>query len=174
MIASSPPPLLRAALAAAVALAVAVPAGLAGQTAAGAGSTERLTLALSAIAPDRPVRVTTATYQLEDALVGGLGDAAVTLRNDDLSVDIPFADIRAVAVRDSHWLQGMLWGGTTGAVLGSVVGVMVGSWGCSTPVGCQDDENAGAVTWGLIGGAVGGIGGFVIGRYSFYWRPVFP
>jgi hypothetical protein len=106
--------------------------------------------------------------------VGGLGDRTVTLRNEDLSIDVPLADIRGVAVRDSHWLQGMLWGGTTGAVLGSVVGVMIGSWGCSTPVDCEDDENRGAITWGFIGGAVGGLGGFVIGRHSFYWRPVFP
>ena len=139
-----------------------------------AAAAERLSGVLAAVENGSLVRVTTASYQLEDAQIDGVGDGAVTLSNEDLSIDVPFADIRGVAVRDSHWLQGTLWGAASGAVLGSVVGVMIGSWGCVTPAECTDGENRGGVVGGILGGAAGGLGGFVIGRHSLYWRPIFP
>jgi hypothetical protein len=174
---SSHRPLCAILLAVALAVASGFPALLSAQDAPpapGGGPAGRLTGVLSAIAPESLVRVTTAGYRLEAAAVAGFDARTVTLRQEDLSIDIPLADVRGVDVRSSHWLQGMLWGGLSGTALGSVLGVIVGSWGCLTPDECNDAENRGGVLGGVVGGTVGGLTGFMIGRHSLYWRPLFP
>jgi hypothetical protein len=168
---SSGRPLLRRVFLAAqltVASAIAVP--VAGQEAA----LQSLVGVLRGLPSASFVRITTAEYRLEAAVIADVDATTVTLRSEDLSVAVPLADIRGVDVRDRHRLQGLLWGGASGAVLGSVLGVIVGSWDCIDPGACQDAENRGGLRGGLAGGAAGGLVGFVIGRHSFYWRPVFP
>ena len=134
----------------------------------------RLAALFGSIAPDQPVRVATPSTFVEATGVLAVAVDHVELTHVGGSVDVGFADIRNVAVRDSHWLQGTLWGAGAGILIGGVTGLLIGSFDCQTPSGCTDEERSGMVTWAAIGGGAGAIGGFVIGRHSFYWQPIFP
>ena len=141
-----------------------------GQTAADA----RLADIFSGLGPSAPLQVVTPSFFVEDAFVEDVGDRSVALSQNGTTVDVPFADIRGVSTRDNHWLQGMLWGTAAGALIGGVSGLMYASFTCVTPEVCQENERKGTIRGAILLGAAGGIGGFVIGRHSFYWRPVFP
>ncbi len=121
-----------------------------------------------------PVQVVTPSFFVEDAYVMSVGNRSVGLEQDGTSVDIPFPDIRGVSVRDTHWLQGSLWGVGVGALVGGVGGLLWASFRCTDLIDCQTEERNGMVQGAVLLGSVGAIGGFVIGRNSFYWRPVFP
>jgi hypothetical protein len=141
-----------------------------GQTAADA----RLAEIFDGIGPSAPLQVVTPSFFVEDAFVEEVGDRSVALSQNGTTVDVPYVDIRGVSTRDNHWLQGTLWGTAAGALIGGVSGLMYASFTCSTPEVCQDNERKGTIRGAILLGAAGGIGGFVIGRHSFYWRPIFP
>ena len=135
---------------------------------------QRLAEIFSGLGPDDPVRVGTPSFFVEDALVGSMGADYVELRQDGTTVDIGFLDIRSVSVQKSHWLQGTLWGAGAGILVGSVAGLMIASFDCTTPDGCGDAEREGVIRWGTVLGVGGALGGFLIGRRSLYWSTVFP
>jgi hypothetical protein len=134
----------------------------------------RLAALFGGMGPTHPVRVATPTYFVEATGVAGVADDHVELAQDGERVDVDFIEIRNVAVRDSHWLQGALWGGGAGILVGGVAGLMIASFDCKNPAGCTDAERDGMITWAAVLGGAGLIGGFVIGRHSFYWQPIFP
>jgi hypothetical protein len=134
----------------------------------------RLVALFGGMGPSQPVRVATPTYFVEATGVTGVADDHVELAQDGSQVDVDFIEIRNVSVRDSHWLQGALWGGGAGVLVGGVVGLMVASFDCKNPAGCTNSERDGMITWGAVLGGAGLVGGFVIGRHSFYWQPIFP
>lgn len=141
-----------------------------GQTA----SDVRLSRIFADMGPTAPLQVVTPSFFVEDAFVDDVGDRSVALTQNGTTVDVPYADIRGVSTRDNHWLQGTLWGTAAGALIGGVSGLMYASFSCKTPEQCEENERKGTIRGAVLLGAVGGIGGFVIGRHSFYWRPVFP
>ena len=134
----------------------------------------RLTEIFSGLGADDPVRVSTPSFFVEHAFVGSLGTDYVELRQEGTTVDIGFRDIRSVSVQKSHWLQGTLWGAGAGILVGSIAGLMVASFDCTTPDGCGDAEREGMIRWGTVLGVGGALGGFLIGRRSLYWSTVFP
>ena len=160
--------LRRCALAIAAMCAASVPA--AAQTA----SEARLSEIFPGIGPNAPLQVVTPSFFVENAYVEGVGDRSVALTQDGTTVDVPFSDIRGVSTRDNHWLQGTLWGAAAGALIGGVTGLMYASFTCSSQDVCEENERKGTVRGAILLGGTGAIAGFVIGRYSFYWRPVFP
>ena len=87
---------------------------------------------------------------LESAEVEGLFERAVRPIVVDLSA------IRGVSVQRRHWLQGTLWGLGGGILAGSVFGMMVDSFYCTTVDGCSSSERQGAIRWGAVLGVVGG------------------
>ena len=141
-----------------------------GQSAADA----RLAEIFSGLGPSAPLQVVTPSFFVEDAFVEDVGDRSVALSQNGTTVDVPFSDIRGVSTRDNHWLQGMVWGTAAGALVGGVSGLMYASFTCTTPEVCQENERKGTIRGAILLATAGGIGGFVIGRHSFYWRPVFP
>ena len=134
----------------------------------------RLEALFGSLSFDQPVRVATPSTFVEATGIRTVAGDHVELTHVGGSVDVGFADIRNVAVRDSHWLQGTLWGAGAGVLVGGVTGLLIGSFDCQTPTGCTDEERSGMVTWAAVLGGAGAIGGFVIGRHSFYWQPIFP
>jgi hypothetical protein len=137
-------------------------------------ASDRRLAALFAEVGSNPVRVATPTFFVEADGVAAVGTDAVTLAQEGTEVAVDFRDIRNVAMRDSHWLQGMLWGAGAGVLVGGVTGIMLGSFTCRTPTSCSEDERSGMIAWAAALGSAGAIGGFVIGRHSFYWQPIFP
>ena len=137
-------------------------------------SQERLHALFSELSPNRHVQVVTPGLLVEDGEVRALSTSVVELSQDGTPVSVDLDDIRAVSVRSGHSIQGMLWGLGAGLLVGSVSGLMVASFNCQTPVGCNSAEKEGAVRWGGVLGVLGGATGFMIGRHDVYWRPVFP
>jgi hypothetical protein len=135
---------------------------------------ERLTALFSDLPSTQAVQIVTPRFLLENAYVEGLSQGFVELTQDGTEVSLDLTEVRTVSVRDNHWLQGALWGGSVGALVGGLAGMMVSSFNCTTAASCNDAEQAGAVRWATVFGVGGAVGGFVIGRYSFYWKPVFP
>ena len=152
----------------------ALAAPLAAQDGPMTATDRRLQALFGGIGAAQPVRVATPTTLFE---AGGVAEVAadhVALSRNGSPVDVDFVDIRNVAVQDNHWLQGTLWGAGAGILVGGVAGLMISSFTCSTPAGCTEDERTGMITWASVLGGAGAIGGFVIGRHSFYWQPIFP
>jgi hypothetical protein len=147
-----------------------LPGSLVGQTA----SDLRLAEIFRGLSASDPLQVVTPSFFVEDAFLDGVDDGGVALTQNGSTVEIPFGDVRGVSVRDNHWLQGTLWGAGAGILVGGVVGLMYASFVCTTPEGCQENERKGTTRGAILLGTAGGIGGFVIGRHSLYWRPVFP
>jgi hypothetical protein len=135
---------------------------------------ERLVALFSELSPNQAVQIVTPQYLLENAYVEGLSQGIVALRQEGTRVSLDLTEVRSVSIRDNHWLQGTLWGGSLGALVGGLAGMMVSSFDCTTATSCNDAERAGAIRWATVFGVGGAVGGFVIGRYSFYWKPVFP
>lgn len=151
------------------------PSVVAAQSAGGIATTEeRLTALFADFGPDRQIRIVTPVFFVEDASVEAVGSGFVELRQGQTTVPIDFADIRAVSVRSNHQIQGAIWGGAAGVLVGGVAGMMVASFGCTTVNDCNTLERDGAIRWATVFGVGGAVGGFVIGRYSLHWQPVFP
>ena len=89
-------------------------------------------------------------------------------------MDVNLSAIRGIAAEQSNWLKATLWGTTGGMLVGSVFGLMIGSFKCSDIETCLSDERAGAVRWGATLGLVGGGAGFVLGRKVVIGRRFFP
>lgn len=162
-----------------VALAVASAASAASpdRTAAQVGEGDReaaLTDVFSDLAPGTEVRVNTPMLFIEEGSYRGLAPGVVEIEYGGRIVPVNLRDIRTLLVEDNHPVEGMLWGLGVGILAGSLTGLMVGSFGCPTPDACESTEREGAIRWGSVIGAAGAITGFVVGRHSVYWRPVFP
>lgn len=135
---------------------------------------ERLSVLFADFGPEIQLQIVTPVFFVEHAAVEAVGSGFVELRQGETTVPIDFADIRAVSVRSNHQIQGTIWGGAAGILLGSVAGMMVASFGCDTVNDCNALERRGAIRWATVFGVGGAVGGFVIGRHSFHWQPVFP
>lgn len=134
----------------------------------------RLAALFSDFGPDVQIQIVTPAFFVEDASVESVGSGYVELRQGETTVPIDLMDIRAVSIRSNHQIQGAIWGGAAGVLVGGVAGMMVASFGCRTVSGCNQLERDGAIRWATVFGVGGAVGGFVIGRYSFHWQPVFP
>lgn len=134
----------------------------------------RLTGIFADMSPGSSVRVTTPTLFIDEGSFRTLEADVVQIQYGESVVPVSLEDIRTVLVEARHPVKGALWGLGVGALVGSVTGLMVGGFGCTTPEGCASTEHEGAIRWGSVFGVAGAIGGFVIGRYSVYWKPVFP
>ena len=163
-----------------MALAVALCSVVAGGEAAaqaGPGSNEaRLRALFGGMPVAESVQLVTPELLVEDAEFVSLGTSTVELRQagTGVPIEVDLTAIRGVAVQRSHWLQGTIWGLGGGILAGSVFGLMIGSFYCTTVDGCEDDERRGARVWGTTLGIVGGGIGFTLGRRDVYWQPVFP
>lgn len=139
-----------------------------------ADSEARLTGIFSGMSQDTRIRLTTPMLFIEEGAFRGLEDDVVDVRYGDGLVPVELRDIRSLQVEERHPIQGALWGLGVGALVGSVGGLMYGSFGCQTPEGCEQRGREGALRWGVAFGTAGAIGGFLIGRYRVSWRPAFP
>ncbi len=137
-------------------------------------SIERLQTLFATFEAGEALQIVTPRYFVEDAHFEGVDGGTVRLSQSGTEVPLELADIRAVSVRARHSLQGALWGAGAGILVGSLAGMIVGSFDCTTASSCQDAEREGALRWGSVFGIGGAVGGFVIGRYAVYWKPVFP
>jgi hypothetical protein len=135
---------------------------------------ERLIQLFSTMKPRQPVQLVTPLYFVEDGRFESLGRSYVEVTENETTLPFDLADIRSVSVRSHHQIQGAIWGGAAGILIGGVTGMMVASFDCQTLAGCQQLEKDGAIRWATIFGAGGAIGGLVIGRFSVYWKPIFP
>lgn len=134
----------------------------------------RLRMLFSSLGPSDEVQIVTPLHFVERAQYEGIDGSSITVRQDGAVVPLDFVDIRAVSVRSNHQWQGALWGLGTGLLVGSVTGMMVASFDCTSAQGCNTTEREGAIRWGSVFGAAGAVTGFVIGRTNVYWRPLFP
>jgi len=137
-------------------------------------SNARLTEIFSGLGPGVPIQVVTPSFFVEEAFVTSVGVGEVELTQGGTSLDIGFGDIRGVSVQSTHWLQGTLWGLGAGILVGGVSGLMWASFTCTSPAGCVNAERDGMITGATILGGTGAVAGFLFGKRSFYWRPVFP
>jgi len=150
------------------------PAQLMAQTVQGSRPNERLVAVLSGLSPSQEVQIVTPRYLIDDAIFVGLRPGYLDVTQDGTPVPLDLTEVRAVSVRANHALQGTLWGAAAGILIGGVTGMMVASFDCTTASSCNETEQAGAVRWATVFGVGGAVGGFVFGRYSVYWKPIFP
>ncbi|MDH3272667.1 MAG: hypothetical protein OEN56_15120 [Gemmatimonadota bacterium] len=134
----------------------------------------RLLELFSRMAPNTGVRVTTPVLFIAEGTFRELGEDLVVIGYQGEVVPVYLDEIRTLQVEGRHPIQGTLWGLGAGILVGSVAGMMVASFDCRTPTGCQNSERAGAIRWGTVFGTAGAIGGFVIGRYTISWKRIFP
>lgn len=140
----------------------------------GAEREQRLTRIFSEMSVDTGLRLTTPQLYLEEAWFQSLGPEAVRVEYGGEVVPVELGDIRSVEVAGRHPVKGMLWGLGAGVLVGSVSGMLVGSFYCTDPFECRNEEKRGAYIGGASLGAAGAIGGFLIGKYQISWRPIFP
>ncbi len=157
------------------ALAFAVPGALSAQTSDGAISAEdRLNLLFSGLSVGQDVQIATSRVLLEESEFRSLGEGYVEVVAQGALTTVDLNEIRSLSVKSGHALQGALWGLGSGILVGGVVGGLVSSFDCKTPSGCTSSERRGAVLWGSIMGLSGATAGFVIGKHSVNWTPIFP
>ena len=137
---------------------------------------ERLMILFGDLASVAPLQIITPGRILDDVKFVSLQESTVRLEEvvTGKLVDVNLSAIRSIAIEQDHRLKAALWGTTGGMLVGSVFGLMVGSFKCSDLETCLSDERAGAVRWGTALGLVGGGAGFVLGRRSRYWEAIFP
>lgn len=135
---------------------------------------ERLVRLFSDLPVGRRVQIVTPLVRIAAGAFERVSEDSVVVMQDGVVVPVPLDHIRTVAVQSDHRLQGSLWGLSVGAVVGSVFGLMLGAFDCTSPLGCESSERDGALRWGTVVGVVGGGVGWVFGRRSVYWKPVFP
>jgi hypothetical protein len=137
-------------------------------------SQERLIALFSALSPDENVRIVTPVLFIDDGMFRGLRQEVVEVSMSGETFPVNLDDIRAISLRSGHGLKGAVWGVGAGLLVGSVGGMMVGSFDCNTPLGCNDSERQGALRGAVVIGLAGAITGFLVGRSDDYWKPVFP
>ena len=137
---------------------------------------ERLMILFGDLASVAPLQIITPGRILDDVKFVSLQESTVQLEEiaTGALVNVDLSAIRGIAAEQSHWLKATLWGTSGGILVGSVFGLMIGSFKCSDLETCLSDERAGAVRWGATLGLVGGGAGFVLGRKSRHWEPIFP
>ncbi|MBK91158.1 MAG: hypothetical protein CME27_01735 [Gemmatimonadetes bacterium] len=137
---------------------------------------ERLTMLFGDLASAAPLQIITPGRILDDVNFVSLQESTVQLEEiaTGALVNVDLSAIRGIAAEQSHWLKATLWGTSGGILVGSIFGLMIGSFKCSDLEACLSDERAGAVRWGATLGLVGGGAGFVLGRRSRHWEPIFP
>jgi len=137
---------------------------------------ERLTMLFGDLARVAPLQIITPGRILDDVKFLSIQESTVQLEElaTGALVNVDLSAIRGISAEQSHWLKATLWGTSGGILVGSVFGLMIGSFKCSDLEACLSDERAGAVRWGATLGLVGGGAGFVLGRKSRHWEPIFP
>ena len=137
---------------------------------------ERLTMLFGDLASAAPLQIITPGRILDDVNFVSLQESTVQLEEiaTGALVNVDLSAIRGIAAEQSHWLKATLWGTSGGILVGSIFGLMIGSFKCSDLEACLSDERAGAIRWGATLGLVGGGAGFVLGRRSRHWEPIFP
>lgn len=134
----------------------------------------RLNELFSRMSVDTGVRVITPRLFIDHGAFRSVSPEAVSIEYGGELVPVDLGDIRSVEVEGRHPVQGMLWGLGSGLLVGSVGGMLFGSFYCTDPFDCEREERRGAYIGGAALGAAGAIGGFVIGKYQISWRPIFP
>lgn len=135
---------------------------------------ERLIQIFSDLSANHPVQIVTPLVRIDAGSFERVGQDSVVVTLNGVVIPVPLDHIRTVAVQGDRRLQGTLWGLSVGAVAGGVFGLMIGAFNCTSPLGCEDSERDGALRWGTVVGVGGGGLGWVFGRRSIYWKPVFP
>lgn len=135
---------------------------------------QRLHSIFTEMAPETDVQIVTPMLTIERGTFRQLDDAVVDIEHDDETVPVHLSNIRSLSVERSHPIQGMLWGVSVGGLVGTMVGVVSGSFQCRDPIDCADSERDQALAGGIIGGATGLVTGFLIGRFAEFWEPIFP
>ncbi len=137
---------------------------------------ERLTMLFGDLARVAPLQIITPGQILDDVKFLSVQESTVQLEEIGTGaiVNVDLSAIRGIAAEQSNWLKATLWGTSGGMLVGSVFGLMIGSFKCSDLETCLSDERAGAVRWGATLGLVGGGAGFVLGRRSRHWETIFP
>ena len=137
---------------------------------------ERLTMLFGDLASVAPLQIITPGRILDDVKFVSLQESTVQLEEiaTGALVNLDLSAIRGIAAEQSRWLKATLWGTSGGILVGSVFGLMIGSFKCSDLESCLSDERAGAFRWGATLGLVGGGAGFLLGRRSRHWEPIFP
>ena len=158
----------------AVAIGLLVLPGLVAAQPGGEAREARLNQLFSQMSVDTGVRVVTPALFIDHGSFQGIGPEAVQIEYGGRVLPVELGDIRSVEVEGRHPIKGMLWGLGSGLLVGSVGGMLLGSFYCTDPFECEQDERRGAFIGGATLGAAGAIGGFVIGKYQVSWRPIFP
>jgi hypothetical protein len=133
-----------------------------------------LSALFSDISADEDLRVTTLAGLVEEGRLADVGETGFSVLRGGATHQVRFRDVQTVAIEGGHGVQGALWGAAGGALAGGFFGLMIGSFNCNTPEGCQAQERRGAWGWGALLGAVGGGIGFWWGRRQVHWHPIFP
>ena len=133
----------------------------------------RLRTLFSGLPVGENIQLVTPEIILEDARLISLEGSTVQLEQvgTGIPIVVDLTAIRGVSVQRRH---GTLWGTSTGLLAGSIFGLMIGSFNCTTVDRCRADERAGAVRLGTTLALVGGGIGFALGRRDVYWYPIFP
>ncbi len=134
----------------------------------------RLNQLFSQMSVDTGVRVITPRLFIDHGAFRSVTPEAVRIEYGGEVLPVELGDIRSVEVEGRHPIQGMLWGLGSGLLVGSVGGMLLGSFYCTDPFDCEREERRGAYIGGAALGATGAIGGFLIGKYQISWRPIFP
>ena len=137
-------------------------------------SNERLIRLFSDLSPNDPVQMVTPLVSIDRGAFERVGRDSVHVTLNGVVVPVPLSHIRTVAFQSHHGLQGSLWGVVGGAVVGSMFGLIIGSFNCTTPVECQSSDKDSTIRWGAVAGIVGGGVGWLLGHRSAYWKSVFP
>lgn len=140
----------------------------------GAEREARLNQLFSRMSVDTGVRVVTPSLFIDHGSFRSVGPEAVQIEYGGRVLPVDLGEIRSVEVEGRHPIKGMLWGLGSGLLVGSVGGMLIGSFYCTDPFDCERDERRGAFIGGASLGAAGAIAGFVIGKYQVSWRPIFP
>lgn len=126
------------------------------------------------LSPNSGLRVVTIGGVVEEGRLQGVDPGGVAVLREGGTYSVGYQDVRSVQLEGGHGTQGAIWGAASGAVVGIFFGAMYASFNCQTASDCNYTEKEGAWRWGAFLGGVGGGIGFLIGRRSVHWHPIFP
>lgn len=128
-------------------------------------------VAAQSLQPTSTIRVTTQKGQMQGRFVAANAGMLVVEGIGNRSSTIATSDITLLEVRGSHAGDGAKVLGVTGMITGAALGAMVVRGMCETS-SCDDDV---PLAMGVVGGAfgaVGALGGAIIGSFIPKWRPI--
>lgn len=129
---------------------------------------------IETLSPGNEVRLTTSEADRQDATYVGYRSESLVVRQEGESFEVPMRTVRSLHVRSHSMWEGAWKASIIGASVGAAWAIIQGATECPTPTTCRSEYWPVIPIDTVIGAAIGGGVGAVVGRLIPTWQRVFP